>query len=182
MRSWGGSLAFTLVLGAVVSLLISCGRDDNNSEDAKPAPVTEASTSALSLPSSAFHVEWTHVEAPATMAAGKVVSIAVTFKNTSPNAWPDPKHAGAAKPDGSHAVRLAYRWWKRDRPMPESEYGTRTDLTTPLEPGQSATLVIPVRAPLKPGDYNLQLDLVEELVTWFEGKGVPKELIPVKVF
>jgi hypothetical protein len=36
-------------------------------------------------------------------------------------------------------------------------------------------------APAEPGDYTLQLDLCQELVSWFDPKGGAKLLVPVKV-
>ena len=65
-------------------------------------------------------------------------------------------------------------------PLPSS-YDARADLRQPLRPGDSATLSIPVRAPKKPGEYQLQFDLVQELVSWFEEKGAPPLRVPVTV-
>jgi hypothetical protein len=42
-------------------------------------------------------------------------------------------------------------------------------------------MAIEVNAPAEPGDYKLQLDLLQELVSWFEPHGAQKLLVPVKV-
>jgi hypothetical protein len=62
-----------------------------------------------------------------------------------------------------------------------SEYGVRSDLPWPLRPGERITLPILVATPQEPGHYLLQLDLVRELVTWFEDQGAGRLLIPVDV-
>jgi len=51
----------------------------------------------------------------------------------------------------------------------------------PLAPGASTALAVQVTAPAQPGDYQLQLDLCQELVSWFEAKGAVQLLAPVKV-
>ena len=60
-------------------------------------------------------------------------------------------------------------------------YSQRADLSQPLAPGQSATLTAEVTAPNQPGDYEIQLDLVHETITWFEWKGAPKLVVKLKV-
>jgi hypothetical protein len=57
----------------------------------------------------------------------------------------------------------------------------RGDLPGPVPPGKTATLTVAVEAPPAPGSYLLQLDLVEELVVWFEYRGAAKLLVPVAV-
>jgi hypothetical protein len=126
-------------------------------------------------------VEWQRVDVPPTMSAGKTVAVEVTFKNTSSDTWPDPRHASPATGDGSYAVRLSYRWWKSGAAKPLAADEKRTDLTAPVLPRQSATLHVSVTAPTEPGDYLLQFDLVQELVTWFEDKNASKLIVSVKV-
>ena len=132
-----------------------------------------------SLPDSAFHVTWGAAEVPRSMQAGGIALASVTFKNASPDIWPDRRSAGGSPP-GAGAVRLSYRWWTAGSPLP-TPYEARADLRTPLRPGDSATLSILVKAPSQPGEYRLQFDLVQELVAWFEDKGVASPRIPVSV-
>lgn len=68
---------------------------------------------------------------------------------------------------GPHPVNLSYHWKK-----PHAEYvvfdGLRTPLRKPLHPGESRELEIECIAPEVPGDYNLELTLVQEGFFWFE--------------
>jgi hypothetical protein len=112
------------------------------------------------------------------MAAGEVALARVEVANSSPTVWPDPRSADP-RGVGWLAVRLSSRWWTADGPT--SSYLLRADLSAPLPPGGSATLRLPVRAPASPGDYRLQVDLVEEGVAWFEDRGAERLVIPVRV-
>jgi hypothetical protein len=58
---------------------------------------------------------------------------------------------------------------------------TRTELTHDLKPGEEIALSITVTAPAEPGDYLLELDMVQEHVAWFKDKGSPTCRVPVHV-
>lgn len=147
----------------------SCGKGASS-------PPAEAQSE---LPDSAFRVSWGKVVVPGSLKPGEIAIASVTFKNASPDTWPDPKSSGGSPP-GAGAVRLSYRWWAPGAALPSS-YDARADLPSPLRPGDSATLSIAVQAPKEPGEYKLQFDLVQELVSWFEEKGVVSPRVPVTV-
>jgi hypothetical protein len=132
------------------------------------------------LPDEAFRVEWIANTAPKIMKAGASSNVSVTIKNLSGVAWPDPRTSGS-EPPAAGAVRLGYRWLSASSPSVVSEGPSRTDLDDALQPGHSVTLSLMVTAPSAPGEYRLQVDLVQELVTWFETKGAAPLLIPVRV-
>jgi hypothetical protein len=106
----------------------------------------------------------------------------VLVTNAGDAVWPSPRLA-----DGrilaAGAVRLGYRWWKAsDHTKPYIDYPpTRADLPAPVAPWQTALLAVEVVAPSEAADYELQLDLVQEVVAWFETKGAPRLLVPVRV-
>jgi hypothetical protein len=66
-----------------------------------------------------------------------------------------------------------------EKPLPAS--AARGELTAPVPPGETANFTINVAAPKSPGNYQLQLDLVEELVFFFSNKGNEKLTVPVTV-
>jgi hypothetical protein len=78
-------------------------------------------------------------------------------------------------------VRVSYRWWRQDADLMVSGYTTRLDLPWPLRPGESATLPVDVDVPAAPGQYRLQIELVQEFVAWFEERGADRLLVPVTV-
>lgn len=158
----------------VVLFAAGCGRRPQAPE--VPSE-TAASVPSHALPDSAFAVRWGKVDLPSSLSAGKVVPVSVSFTNQGETAWPD---ADTVDPSGAYAVRLSYRWLGAEGP-PVADYEDRIDLSQPLSPGETATLVVEVEVPAKSGSYRLQLDLVQELVAWFEAKGAPTLIIPVKV-
>jgi hypothetical protein len=134
------------------------------------------------LADSGFAVAWGVPGVPATVSAGQRFAAAVIAENQSDQLWLDPENADTSG-SGAGAVRLVYRWWKKaDDKAPFADFaGARGDLTGPLPPGRAAVMAIEVTAPAVAGEYLLQLDLCQELVTFFELKGADKLLVPVTV-
>lgn len=175
-------LAVTVALGGV-----GCNRRTPQSESAGPldAPTTTrsaepAAPSGQSLPDSAFRLAWGNYDVPATVEHGATFPIAITVTNRSTTTWPDlqtadPSHSGA------YAVRLAYRWFHATDLTPIQDYGPRVELPRPVNPGESVTLTATVTAPGSPGRYRLQFDLVQELVRWFESRGMPTLIARINV-
>jgi hypothetical protein len=57
----------------------------------------------------------------------------------------------------------------------------RAEMSRLIEPGQQGTFKLTVTAPSRPGSYQLELDMVEEGVTWFTGKGSQTLRTPCRV-
>ena len=131
------------------------------------------------LPDQAFRVEWVGHDVPGAMKSGTTAQVTVTFKNISTLPWPDPD-SSSYEPPVAGAVRLAYRWWPASSPTPLA-WGARADLERLLQPGQTATLGLAVTAPAAPGEYRLQLDLVQEMAHFFGDKGANPLIVPVRV-
>lgn len=134
------------------------------------------------LADSGFVVGWGVPGVPATVSAGQRFAAAVIVENQSDQLWLDPENADTTG-TGHGAVRLVYRWWKKgdDKTPAVNDQGARGDLTAPLPPGRAVVMAIEVTAPPAPGEYQLQLDLVQEVVSYFEPKGADKLLVPVTV-
>lgn len=173
-----GGLATTLIVGLAVA---SCQGKSIDSGGQVPAGA-QVSQEAKRLPDSAFKVAWTPPALPAAFTPAQVVPVLVTFKNTGDQTWPDPSVADPDKSTGgAYAVRLSYRIkHARDEKLVH-DYEIRIEIPKPLAPGESATLPIEVKAPLQPGDYLLQFDLVQELYVWFADKGANQLILPIKV-
>jgi hypothetical protein len=125
-------------------------------------------------------MEWVRHDIPQTMSAGGYVTIHVSAKNTGDWIWLNPPHANPSLPDGRYAVRLCYRWATSDSQLLPQESG-RGDLQMPVGPGQVANFTMDVKAPEDADRYELQIDLVEELVTFFSTRGAEKLKVPVIV-
>lgn len=151
------------------------------SEVEEPAPKAAPHTAFPPLTASGYRVEWGVPSVPCILKAGTSVPVSVVVKNIGDGSWPDIPSADPAT--GRGAVRLGYRWWSEgDAKRLVADYAAqRGDLRAPLGPGGSATMTALVTAPSAPGTYLLQLDLVEELVVWFESRGAAKLMVPVTV-
>jgi SAM-dependent methyltransferase len=49
----------------------------------------------------------------------------------------------------------------------------RTPLPREVGPGSETTMVLRIAAPIEPGEYVAEIDLVHEYVTWFAARGLP---------
>lgn len=114
-----------------------------------------------------------HVSAPAKLKAiaGASTSIPVTVRNTSSAPWSVTERSG---------FMLGCHWLDRKARMVKWLDGV-VPLLNPLLPDEEAELVLPVTMPEKRGRYTLQLDMVQQGVTWFSEKGAPASLVDVRV-
>ena len=92
---------------------------------------------------------------------GSELRIPVKVENLSAESWRASNVSGIA---------LANRWRDSSGAVVPSTDG-RTALPCDLLPGSSIDLEIVVTAPMKPGDWTLELDMVEEGITWFSDRG-----------
>jgi hypothetical protein len=117
------------------------------------------------LPNNAFRAEITVLESPATVHVGERIELGVLVKNVSEVSWPGCQR-GPKKYQvylGSHWVNALNQSWAKDEP--------RAPLPHVLAPGESATIKFLLNAPPVPGEYTLELDMVQEQVTWFATHG-----------
>jgi hypothetical protein len=140
-------------LGLTLALLAGSGR--TQPAEPRPAPSDRR-----------YAVEWRDVEVPTSWSAGDVRDVTLTVVNRGPETWPDLLHAD--RMTGRGAVRLTWCW--RDAPRSPCRQ-ERTELPSPLGPGQAADVTVSVKAPAAPGRYLLEIELVEELVTLFRDRG-----------
>lgn len=117
------------------------------------------------LPAEAFRAELKLEENLPPLKTRQVVKVRVVVKNESRLPWP----ADGITTDGAK-VNLAYHWLAPDGAAVVFD-GDRTALPKPLDAGKSVTVVATIAAPAAPGTYTLELDLVQEGVTWFGYQG-----------
>jgi SAM-dependent methyltransferase len=116
------------------------------------------------------------VEHPLTFVeAGRPFDVVARVRNTSTLIWPA---TGAA--DGTHFVQLGNHWVRSNGDLFAYDDG-RAMLPRDLAPGEEVELKLSVNAPNVPGPYTLELDMVEEGVTWFKENGSPTHSIHVQV-
>jgi len=97
---------------------------------------------------------------------GKRVALGVLVKNDSALTWP--------------AINLGNHWLRESGELLVGDDG-RSALPAEMKPGQEVHVSITVTAPTRPGHYWLELDVVQELVTWFQHMGSETSRIPFQV-
>lgn len=121
------------------------------------------------LPEGAHMTAIEVVDPPSGLTAGNRIRIDVKVRNASQTTWPRGVN-----------LRLGNRWLEAHGETLMSEDG-RTELSLPLTPGDVATVGLTIQAPSRRGRYLLEIDLVEEGVSWFVDRGSPSVRLPVHV-
>lgn len=110
-----------------------------------------------------------------TVAPGAKVQVEASVTNTSGNVWPVRSTA-----ETKYRFHLRNHWLTARGEMKQMNDG-RADLGEDLKPSEEITLSLTVTAPVEPGEYLLELDMVQEHVAWFKDKGSPTCRVPVRV-
>lgn len=109
---------------------------------------------------------------PKMLSPGERTSIEVCIKNISDQDW---------QPSSKSGIALAGRWYNR-KGAPRSYVKEKREFTETLAPGDSITLQLAIQAPPKNGLRVLEIDLIDEGVTWFKERGSESVKIPLSVF
>lgn len=164
---------------AVLSLLFfgmsGCG--DATHETPQPITATPPNENKISasapalipMAASAYSVEWSDNQIPTEMPAGNEQKISATIKNTGDGTW------------RNNEVLISYHWLPLQGENAIIYDGERTGFPHNIAPGETVAVQINILPPKDPGQYRLQLTLVQEGVTWFESKGATTLTAPVTV-
>ena len=131
-----------------------------------PAPVTPT-VQPRSEPVETYHyrVDWVDDTLPEKLIAGETVTATLTLRNAGLLTW---------RWGGGNPFRIGYHYYRNRRLLPiPTERDLRTDIPQDIEPEESITVAVHIALPLEPGNYTLELDLVQEGVTWFKEQQSP---------
>lgn len=98
------------------------------------------------------------LDAPTPIGAGQSATVRARVTNAGAHTWPS-----------RQLIRFGNHWLRDDEPVTWDD--GRTDLPHDLAPGASAELELQVVAPQETGEYQLELDFVQEGVTWWAQVG-----------
>lgn len=106
-----------------------------------------------------------------TAAAGEKIQLNIELLNQGSFIW---------LRGGSNAVHLSYHVLDSEKKMLNYD-NTRYELPRDMKPDDDVRINIGINPGLQAGDYILELDLVEEGVTWFGEKGSPTTLVKLHI-
>lgn len=101
----------------------------------------------------------------------ETINLSIQIRNISTNPWPAYDISG---------IYIGNHWLNSRGDVIEFLDG-RTKLTSLVEPGSIIDLILAVKAPAKSGRWLLEIDLVQEGVTWFKEQGSKTLLVNVNV-
>jgi len=127
---------------------------------AQQLPCDTGHKTAGSYPESIYAGTITGPYSKLTLRPGQQLRIDVAIQNRSPLDW---------KPFDESGIALGNHWLSRNGEVIIWSDG-RTPLTQTIKAGARSRMLIDTIAPHKPGEYLLELDLVEEGVRWFSEK------------
>jgi SAM-dependent methyltransferase len=121
------------------------------------------------LPPQAWRASLTLMGTIPQLAPGQVASVTIKVRNDSPIPWPS--QAG---------LRVGDHWRTPDGRMVVFD-DARTAIDSTVEPGGEYEIQLRVVAPGRAGEYELEVDLVQELIGWFADRGSTTLRVPVAV-
>lgn len=171
MRTKTCLITFLLAAFTVCSACSKANRTANNQPGAaKPSPTQQENPAAL--PDEGFKAQITLVDPPAKLRTGQPVVVQVKFRNDSTIFWWSRGGPINTRPDNKFYIAAGNRWLKSDGSLLTNMDG-RYGISKDLKPGEENEVPLKVTAPKDPGEYILEVDLVQEGVAWFSDKGSP---------
>lgn len=126
---------------------------------------TDLRNTSQTLPAGTARARITCSNVPAALDAGEHVRLDVLVRNVGGAEWP-----AVGDTEGRNEVRLRERWLKTDGSLLTDD-DAAASIPFDMEPGDTAGLTLHARAPNEPGEYVLELDMIQEGVAWFGASG-----------
>ena len=127
------------------------------------------------LPDSALRAEIRVTDPPPVMPVGTKQELKVQVRNAGDRIWLERERTGS-----KYQVALGNHWLDSTGRVLRNDDG-RTTLRNDLGPGQEVSLSLVVNTPQRPGDYIIEIDMLQESVSWFGAKGSQTVRLPVRV-
>jgi hypothetical protein len=132
------------------------------------------------LPDSGFKAEVNAVDPPERLRPGQVAVINIKVKNTSDVIWWQRGGETTDRTDNKFYIAAGNKWLDKDGKM-TSETESHNGIPKDLKPGEETEMTLQITAPKQPGEWFMQLDMVQEGVSWFHERGSPATKVKVNV-
>jgi hypothetical protein len=165
---------------SMIGLFLACGGGKGPSPTPSQPAKTAEPVEPSALPSSAFKAAITVIDPPAKLRAGQKETIRLKIKNNSDVQWWSRGARINSRPDNKFYLAAGNRWLKADGTLMTNMDG-RYGIAQNLAPGEEAEVPLEITAPKEPGEYILEIDLIQEGVAWFSDKGSPTARTKISV-
>lgn len=172
----------TLVVAALACVLATgCTKQSTSTQSPNSsAKAPEVSRTPGPLPDKGFKAQITLTDPPLKFRAGQRETILVKIKNVSDVIWWQRGGETNDRSDNQFYIAVGNHWLGNDGKPLENLEG-HNGIPKDLKPGEEIEVPLLITAPKIPGDYTLEVDLVQEGVAWFHEKGSPTTGVKVKV-
>ncbi len=132
------------------------------------------------LPDSGFKAEITALDPPDRLRPGQPSVINIKVKNTSDVIWWQRGGETTDRTDNKFYIAAANRWVDKDGKVSAETEG-HNGIPKDLKPGEETEMTLQITAPKHPGEWFMELDMVQEGVAWFQEKGSPTTKVKIQV-
>jgi len=171
-----GLFMFAVVLCAACAKTPPPAANQPAPSSATSSPATTSTKIASALPNGAFKASLAISDPTTKLRAGERAVLQVHVKNASDTNWP-----ALGEANGRYAITLRNRWLNAGTSKVVNDMDGGTSLSHDLAGGAEIVLPLKVTAPAKAGDYDLEVDMVQEQVSFFREKGSQPAKISIKV-
>lgn len=175
----------TSLCAVVTCLALVAGCTTQTATDAPATNESQAKTpvqqkAAGPLPDSGFKAEIIVLHAPERLRPGQVSVINIKVKNTSDVIWWQRGGETTDRTDNKFYIAAGNKWVHKDGKL-TSETEGHNGIPKDLKPGEETEMSLQITAPKQPGEWFIELDMVQEGVAWFHEKGSPTTRVKVQV-
>ena len=161
-----------------LGLLVCCAVVATSCRQPTVTNTNEGSNAVLpgrlqALPENGFKASITLIDPPTKLRAGQKQTIQVKVKNASDVMWYARGAEFNPSTDNKFYLAAGNRWLKGDDESLITDMDGRYGLDRDLKPGEETEVPLAITAPKEPGEYILEIDVVQEQVAWFRDKGSP---------
>lgn len=151
---------------------VGCKSEKPTANNATPVNANQPATPKMAgpLPESGYKAQITVPDPPAKLRAGQKETIVVHVKNASDVMWWLRGGETTDRNDNKFYIAVGNRWLDKDGKLLDEMQG-RNAIPKDLKPGEEADVSLLITAPKETGEYTLEVDMVQEQVSWFSEKG-----------
>ncbi len=164
--------AFAIIALTTLLVAVACNKNTTPSANTADPNQPAASKTPGPLPDRAFRAELAFKDAPAKLRAGQKETVVVRVKNASDVFWWARGGETNFNNGNQFYIAVGNAWLQEDGKLATNMDG-RMGLPKDLRPGEEVEVALLISAPTTPGNYILEVDLVQEQVSWFHEKGSP---------